>query len=297
MGKRRHGTLEDLIELASRLPWALSLTLSVVVYVALTLVSRHYSASATFAPPQSNIPTPLENSLYGTIALILRWPLAIAFVIGAGMSWWKNRHRASLLSRANESPSEIEHLSWRDFERLVGQAYRQQGYSVTELGGHGPDGGVDLILNREGRETLVQCKQWRARRVGVRTIRELHGVMAHRRAAVGIVVTLGGFTAEAEGFARSSNIALLDRDALEALLSSVVAADPAPDKASRSSATIAPACPSCGSTMVQRIARQGSNKGQASFHYTATALASDTEGNRFTAARGLAHRGTGSPDA
>jgi restriction system protein len=32
-------------------------------------------------------------------------------------------------------------MTWREFEQLVGQAFRQRGYQVTESGGNGPDGG------------------------------------------------------------------------------------------------------------------------------------------------------------
>lgn len=264
MNARRRSGLEDLMDFASKLHWALSLILFVVVFVALTLISQHYLAP-TSPTQESNIAAPLVNSMYGYFAGFARWLIAPPFLVGAGVSWWKSRHRVRLLSDAKADPAEIERLSWRDFERLVGQAYRQQGYFVTELGGQGPDGGVDLILKRDGLETLVQCKQWREQRVGVSTIRELHGVMAHRRALAGIVVTLGGFTADAQTFARGCNIRLLDRGELTALLRSVDAqgSDPHQDQPFGSSATAIPACPRCGSTMIRRVARQGRNKGRA----------------------------------
>ena len=49
-------------------------------------------------------------------------------------------------------------MSWRDFERLDGEAFRMRGYSVTETGGGGADGGVDLQLARGSETFLVQCK-------------------------------------------------------------------------------------------------------------------------------------------
>jgi restriction system protein len=47
----------------------------------------------------------------------------------------------------------------------------------VETGGGGPDGGVDLVLRKPGgngsEKFLVQCKQWRALKVGVDVVREL----------------------------------------------------------------------------------------------------------------------------
>jgi len=53
-------------------------------------------------------------------------------------------------------------MSWEDFERLVGEYYRCSGFQVTREGGNGPDGGMDLVLRKDGETHLVQCKQWKA---------------------------------------------------------------------------------------------------------------------------------------
>jgi len=48
------------------------------------------------------------------------------------------------------------------------------GRAVREVGGRGrPDGGVDLVLSRDGETTVVQAKHWRRDRVGVRLVREV----------------------------------------------------------------------------------------------------------------------------
>ena len=57
---------------------------------------------------------------------------------------------------------------------------------------------------------LVQCKQWRAMKVGVEIVRELYGVMAARGAAGGFVVTSGTFTDAAKEFAEGRNVVLID---------------------------------------------------------------------------------------
>jgi restriction system protein len=250
------------MDLASNLPWLVSLTLSAVVFIALTLISQHYLAATTVPPKPSDLATQVVNAMYGQTASLARWVITPALLVGAFVSWRKGRHRFELISAATVDPTVIERLSWQDFERLIGQAYREQGYSITELGGQGPDGGVDLILVREGRETLVQCKQWRENRVGVRTIRELHGIMAQRHASAGIVVTLGGYTAEAKAFAEKCGILLLDRKALTALLRNVASLN-SDLQPTLHSPTTARACPRCGSTLIRRTARRGPNTGRA----------------------------------
>ena len=87
----------------------------------------------------------------------------------------------------------IRELSWRDFERLLAEAFRRRGYQVEETG-PGPDGGVDLILRRGDQVTLVQAKQWNTFRVGVKIVRELYGVQKAQGATTAIVVTSGRFT-------------------------------------------------------------------------------------------------------
>jgi restriction system protein len=112
----------------------------------------------------------------------------------------------------------IASMSWRDFERLVGETFRRQGFKVTGFGGNAPDGGADLGLSKNGQRFLVQCKHWRKRQVGVTVVRELNGVIAAQRAHGGFVVTGGQFTREAREFADSCAITLIDGPALDRLM-------------------------------------------------------------------------------
>lgn len=95
--------------------------------------------------------------------------------------------------------------------------FRRKGFTVEERGGSGPDGGIDLVLHAGNDKYLVQCKQWKAERVGVATVRELFGVMTAERAVGGFVVTSGQFTSDAEQFAEGRSIELVGTDTLLAL--------------------------------------------------------------------------------
>lgn len=115
----------------------------------------------------------------------------------------------------------LDGMSWQAFEMLVGEAYRLQGYAVQETGGGGADGGINLLLAKDGEKFLVQCKHWKTYKVGVSVVRELFGLMAAKGAAGGFVVTSGRFTQEAKDFAAGRNIRLVDSEALFALIQSV----------------------------------------------------------------------------
>ena len=94
----------------------------------------------------------------------------------------------------------LRHLDWRQFEALVGTAYRLQGFTVLPTS-PGADGGIDLILTRDNERIFVQCKHWKAWQVGAPVIRELFGLVSAHRATRGIVVTSGTFSREAREFA------------------------------------------------------------------------------------------------
>ena len=173
----------------------------------------------------------------------------------------------------------IRAMSWQEFERLVGEAYRRLGYSVEETGGGGADGGIDLILRGKGQKVIVQCKRWQKVRVDVMIVREMFGLLHHEKADRVIIVTIGTYTPDALDFARGKPIDLVNGKELVQLIRDVkgepVAAAPAgpsaqpartaPQKVlhvqSESSADAAPACPKCGAPMVMRMAKKGVNAG------------------------------------
>ena len=109
-------------------------------------------------------------------------------------------------------------MTWREFERLVGELFRRRGFKVTGFGGQGPDGGVDLGLSKDGERFLVQCKHWKKQQVGVTDVRQLYGIISAQRAHGGFVVTGGRFTREAREFANTCRVELLDGRALEELM-------------------------------------------------------------------------------
>lgn len=198
-----------------------------------------------------------------------QFPWRVGVVVAALASLFRRHKSNPLLSHTTQSLSAdtLNDMSWREFEMLVGQGFRQQGFAVKETGGGGADGGVDLLLQQNGETTLVQCKQWKAFRVGVAVVRELYGVMAARGAAAGVVVTSGHFTKDAIAFAAGRNIRLMDGTQLMAFLRKARAAPPQAAATAADTDPITPAgtppCPVCAKPMVRRVAKRGTSAGSA----------------------------------
>lgn len=174
MARKKSG-LEVMIELAALLPpWA-ALVLAMVSYAVLHEMSLIDIPSARDAREEALLVTATLKKQGATIGQYL---IPACLVIGAIVSFVRHRSRKTLAAetKARGNMSALLDMSWQDFERLVSEAYRQQGYQVMERGGAGPDGGVDLELKRGSETFLVQCKQWRAQKVGVDVVRELYGV-------------------------------------------------------------------------------------------------------------------------
>ncbi|MGH8465128.1 MAG: restriction endonuclease [Pseudomonas sp.] len=194
----------------------------------------------------------------------LAWLLLAMCWMGALLSYVGARHRRALL----DTRTTLESLAapgWRQFEILVGEAFRRQGYAIEETGLGGPDGGIDLILRRQGQRVLVQCKQWRRRKVGVSVVREMAGLLGHHQADAVKIVCIGTFTRDAEAFAKGKPITLVGGEELLAMIENARSARTAdgtttprvePVRASLVDAPRAASCIRCGSPMTQRTNRR-----------------------------------------
>lgn len=281
--RKKTGFAGDLIDIVAMLPWWVGIVLAPVSYLLLHGVATQ-SVVAASQPGQMG--AMLTQTLWKTGANFGQYILPVICLAGAAMSAWRRRERKLLVNDVAQSKASdaLDGMSWRQFEMLVGEGFRLQGFQVAETGRGGPDGGVDLVLTRPGKnggeKFLVQCKQWRAFKVGVDVVRELYGVMAAKGAAGGFVVTSGRFTEAAVSFASGRNVTLVDGPKLHALLRQAQAA---PDGKSATAASAAvsaqpaatqfapsgeapvqvPTCPSCSKAMVPRTAKRGGNTGNA----------------------------------
>jgi len=150
-------------------------------------------------------------------------------------------------------------MDWFQFEKIVAAAYRKAGYNVTRRGGANPDGGIDLILQKDGEQIAVQCKHWKTRDVGVRVVREFLGALMDAGLKKGVFVTLCGSTGEAKQLAERHGIEILNETAVVKMLESIDASYDPQMLAILNDTT--KYCPKCESVMVLRTAAQGPNPG------------------------------------
>jgi restriction system protein len=270
--RKKTSPAEDIIDLIALLPWYVGVILAIAGYLVLHRIAIAPLATAVGAAEMGNV---MVGAVGRGLATAGQYIVPILCLAGAAISAWRRHTRRALMDNVTRSdaPDILENMSWQEFEMLVGEGFRLQGYQVTENFEPGPDDGIDLTLRKNGEKYLVQCKQWRAHKVGVPVVRELYGAMAAKGAAGGFVVTSGRFTAEAEAFASGRNLRLLDGPQLHRLLKQARGSAPAPvaaaNKAGQASKaapqpvkTAAPTCPRCTQPMVRRTARKGPNAGQ-----------------------------------
>lgn len=109
------------------------------------------------------------------------------------------------------------HVYWlsksgRELEDAVADLFSDNGYEV-ELTPYSHDEGVDIILRRDGKTTIVQCKAF-GKSCGPNVARDLFGTMHAFGASDAILVCPRGFTQATQEFARGKPIKLFDVDAL-----------------------------------------------------------------------------------
>lgn len=102
------------------------------------------------------------------LPLTLRWSttgLVVANFLATSIAgiimlfWLVSQVQASHRRHLMEWTTNLRLLSAQEFEWLVGELFRREGWQVKETGRQdAPDGNVDLELRRDGRRMIVQCK-------------------------------------------------------------------------------------------------------------------------------------------
>ncbi len=243
---------EELLDAVAELPWWGGLIFTCVVCFALSFI----------------------RGQWWYLGLLFLFPTA-----ASALSALKSR----LLLAGQRDLNTIRALSWAEFERVVGEAYRREGFSI-EMTKKGADGGVDLYARRAGETYLVQCKHWKTNRVGVKVVREMRGLVAAKKATGAVIATTGDFTAEARRFAKGQPVRLLaGKDVVDlvrrsqgsavganAQRAAVVATSvpvPSTPVVPQASGTVdhsfaGKACPKCGRELTLRTARRGAHAGE-----------------------------------
>ncbi len=260
-GRKNVSLTETMLEAMYRGPWWLGLIVAVVFYALLEFFIPGLLWLVQWRSSDQSLALSMLDGFINASRTLAPFAFGLGLLLWllARIPRWINRRR---LDRQTGIDS-IRQLSWRQFEYLLAEYFRRQGYRVEETA-DGPDGGIDLRLFKSGTKGIVQAKHWKTWRVGVKIVRELLGVMVSEDANDAWLITSGKFAAPAIEFANKNNVNLVDGEQLVGMIQSVqrnkTVATPPVDVPPIDTAPL-PACPKCGEPMVKKTARRGQHAG------------------------------------
>lgn len=246
--------LVGLVPMVRVIAWGVALVFGMIALIkAVTQASRRAAEPARWRDPEPGVgvapSAPAPERAEPTL-LDAAWEASMA-----------PERPADVARPAVWSQEILEQVEWKRFEDLCCAFFKEKGITaeVTPLG---PDGGIDIALHQDPVDpvrvtAIVQCKAWN-QAVGIKPVRELRGVMAHKQVDKAFFMAPQGFTSDAQAFAREGRITLLDgklflamiRRLPEAAQHRLLALTTAGDWTT-------PTCPNCGRTMVTRHGRGG----------------------------------------
>ncbi len=194
MARKNDGLLWHLMDA----PWWVSVLFAAIAYMGLSYVLPALSMSS-------------ENFIFNSVApnlpILAPYVAFTTLLIPAPVALFKQLSRQRQFATttfeiaSQGTTAALNKLSWLEFEGYIGEFFKQQGYEVKQAFSQKPDGGVDIWIRKDGQLTLVQCKHWKTRKVGIQILREMYAVMIEHNASKMIIVTSGDFTSEAIKYA------------------------------------------------------------------------------------------------
>ena len=130
--------------------------------------------------------------------------VALPFLLLAAFIGYKQLRGTAEVSVADKLAA-LRDMPWENFSLVVSEAYRRQGYTVTEA----RDSAYDFELTKSGRRTLVSCRRWKVNSVGEAPLRALSAAVSRRDAYNGICIAAGDFSPKAREYAATQPITLL----------------------------------------------------------------------------------------
>jgi hypothetical protein len=122
-----------------------------------------------------------------------------------------------LTSLLNDALAVVRGMKRANFDLLVAESFRLQGFSVTG-GDTAAADRPDLSLVKGLKRFCVQCRHWQDATLSIEAVQELERVMEERGAEGGFLVTAGSVTPYAATYAGSRKIQLIHGPRLLAML-------------------------------------------------------------------------------
>ncbi len=131
-----------------------------------------------------------------------------------------------------------------EFEEYIANLFISLGYKAEKVGGS-HDGGIDVIIKKDGETGYIQCKKFITSEVPVGAVRDFYGAfVGHFATAKGYFISTNKFTLEAIKFAEDKPIELVDHFKLIKYIK----------LANRGKEDV---CPKCGGLLVERNGKFG----------------------------------------
>ncbi len=111
-----------------------------------------------------------------------------------------------------QSTSNIDSLSWKEFENYVAEKMKQQGYTNVYLTEH-YDLGIDVVAKKDGVVWGVQVKHY-SNAVSIEAVRAAVAGLKAYNCDKAMVVTNSNFTEPAKELAKRNDCILIDRVAI-----------------------------------------------------------------------------------
>lgn len=146
---------------------------------------------------------------------VILFPFVITYII-------KEKLKRNKIQKLNDEKiklyniSQLDFLTGTEFENYLKSLFENMGYSVEQTKATG-DYGVDLIISKKGKQTIIQAKCYN-HTVGVKAVQEIIAGREHYKIKNAMVVTNNYFSREAENLAVETGVILADRVVLEKMV-------------------------------------------------------------------------------
>lgn len=101
-------------------------------------------------------------------------------------------------------------LTPQEFEEIVGEMYKNLGYSV-KLTPISNDRGKDIIIHKDGKKYIVECKKYSLdKNIGRPALQKFFAAISEEKAGLGYFITTSSFAKTAIKYAEGNNIELID---------------------------------------------------------------------------------------
>ena len=197
------------------------------------------------------------------------WALLLAIVAIRLFFYWldleiDNWHIRRKFRQGEKWRSDRDLLQWlrgmkpSEFEDYIADLFTRLGYRTKAVGAS-HDGGVDVIVEKDGVKGYVQCKKFITSEVTVGDVRDFYGALAdHLTNGKGYFITTNKFTLEAEKFADDKPIELIDGYKLIRYIKMTKKDKEEQKEKPRT-------CPRCGGGLAQRKGKFGSFYGCSNY--------------------------------